>query len=337
MPFFSIIIPVYNAEQYLERCVQSIRRQTYEEYEVLLVDDGSKDDSKKICKKIEKYDQRFVFISKEHAGVSAARNYGIQKAKGKYLVFVDADDYVADVFLEHLYEAVCDERADVCFMGRHYIKKENVLEEHEVYHVRKNISQSQEFSKGEFLDMVTQEGNLMPGSMWLMTVNRAFVQKMQLSFDENLAWSEDSDFIYQVFTKAAIVKNCDYCGYFYFMENEKSASRKFSIKKLFGRMNVYVKWIQYFGESQRAKEDFSEGSRQRFCQQLLKDYCETLNIYTHAVMKKEERIQLLQRLKAEKDIWKNCTDRRYRDYVKFGVQGGARLQKLKTQIKQLIR
>ena len=102
-------------------------------------------------------------------------------------------------------------------------------------------------------------------------------------------------------------------------------------------MNVYVKWIQYFGESQRAKEDFSEGSRQRFCQQLLKDYCETLNIYTHAVMKKEERIQLLQRLKAEKDIWKNCTDRRYRDYVKFGVQGGARLQKLKTQIKQLIR
>lgn len=337
MPFFSIIIPVYNAEQYLERCVQSIRRQTYGEYEVLLVDDGSKDNSKKICSDIEKSDPRFLFISKEHAGVSAARNYGIQKAKGKYLVFVDADDYVADAYLEHLYGVVCDERADICFMGQHYIKKKDALEEHVIYRIPEKISGKREFSKREFLDIVTQKGNLMPGSMCLMSANRLFLEKMQLRFNENLAWSEDSDFIYKAFTKATIVKYCDYCGYYYFMENENSASRKFSVKKLLGRMDVYMAWIRYFSESQKVKEEFSEESRKRFCQQLLKDYCEILNIYTHAAMDKEERIQLLQKLKDEKDIWKNCTDRRYRDYIRFGVQGGARLQKLKTHVKQLIR
>ena len=88
----SVIVPVYNAEKYLDRCIQSIINQKYKELEIILVDDGSKDRSLEICNSYEKKDNRINVIHKENAGVSAARNTGIKKARGTYLAFLDDDD-----------------------------------------------------------------------------------------------------------------------------------------------------------------------------------------------------------------------------------------------------
>ena len=90
---FSIIIPVYNSKKYLKECIDSILEQTYKNYEIILVDDGSTDGSEKICDEYTKTDKRIICVHKKNAGTSAARNTGIKKASGKYVTFVDNDDY----------------------------------------------------------------------------------------------------------------------------------------------------------------------------------------------------------------------------------------------------
>ena len=98
----SIIIPVYNVETYLERCLESICRQTYRQLEVLLVNDGSTDASAAIARRYADSDSRFTLYNKENGGLSSARNYGIERAAGEYMVFVDSDDYVDENYVEYL-------------------------------------------------------------------------------------------------------------------------------------------------------------------------------------------------------------------------------------------
>lgn len=102
----SVIVPVYQVEKYLHRCVESILNQTFEDYEVILVDDGSKDSSGKICDQYAALDTRIKVIHQENQGLSGARNAGIAVAKGEWIIFVDSDDYIAETMLNDLYEAV---------------------------------------------------------------------------------------------------------------------------------------------------------------------------------------------------------------------------------------
>ena len=99
---FSIIIPVYNAEKYIDKCLDSIIKQTYKNFEVIIINDGSFDNSMKIIHKYETKDKRFKCYSKKNGGLSDARNYGINYVKGNYLLFVDADDYIDIRLLENL-------------------------------------------------------------------------------------------------------------------------------------------------------------------------------------------------------------------------------------------
>lgn len=90
----SIIVPIYNVEDYLEKCIKSILKQTYSKLEIILVDDGSTDNSYLVCEKYSKIDSRIVFIQKANGGLSDARNAGIEACKGEYIAFVDSDDYI---------------------------------------------------------------------------------------------------------------------------------------------------------------------------------------------------------------------------------------------------
>jgi glycosyltransferase involved in cell wall biosynthesis len=109
----SVIVPVYNVENYLQRCVESIQTQTYKNLEIILVDDGSKDASGKICDDLSKWDDRIKVWHTENRGPSAARNMGIDRAEGKYLLFVDSDDMIAVDHIEFLYRQLQEEQADV--------------------------------------------------------------------------------------------------------------------------------------------------------------------------------------------------------------------------------
>lgn len=112
-PKISIIIPVYNVEQYLPRCIDSILAQTFTNFELILIDDGSTDSSGKICDKYSEKDSRVKVIHKENGGLSSARNVGLGNAAGKYISFIDSDDYVSSDYLEYLHSLIKKYDADV--------------------------------------------------------------------------------------------------------------------------------------------------------------------------------------------------------------------------------
>ena len=115
----SIIVPIYNVENYLEKCIESILNQTYKNIEIILIDDGSKDNSKNICKKYVDYDNRVKYYYKENGGLSSARNYGIEKSKGNYLMFIDSDDYIDSDMVEKLYDAIIKNNVDISCGGKY--------------------------------------------------------------------------------------------------------------------------------------------------------------------------------------------------------------------------
>ena len=123
----SIIVPIYNVEKWIDRCLSSIQKQSYEDFEVLLIDDGSCDNSDDICKEYTEKDKRFKYLKKNNGGLSDARNYGIDRAKGKYLIFIDGDDYVEKNYVEKLYRAITEYTTDVAICGFANVKPNGML------------------------------------------------------------------------------------------------------------------------------------------------------------------------------------------------------------------
>lgn len=113
----SVIVPVYNVEKYIERCVDSVLAQTYKEFELILVDDGSTDYSGEICEKLGSKDHRIRVFHQENKGLSAARNRGLKEAEGEYITYIDSDDYVDELYLEILYQNAVSYQADISVCG----------------------------------------------------------------------------------------------------------------------------------------------------------------------------------------------------------------------------
>ena len=126
-PLISVIVPVYNVEEYVERCIRSILEQSYSNMEIILVDDGSTDNSSKICDLYAKKDNRIVVLHKENGGLSDARNAGIELIKGDYLTFIDSDDWVEKDYLEYLFELIDNNKTDVSICDFNYVDNEGKL------------------------------------------------------------------------------------------------------------------------------------------------------------------------------------------------------------------
>lgn len=121
----SVIVPVYNVEKYLERCIKSIIKQSYSKIEIILIDDGSEDNSGYICDTWEKKDERVRVLHCENNGVSSARNIGLDNAMGQYICFVDADDYVSKEYVNIMYNSITLYKADISMVGYCFSSNEN--------------------------------------------------------------------------------------------------------------------------------------------------------------------------------------------------------------------
>ena len=149
----SIIIPVYKVEKYLSKCIESIFKQTYFDLELILVDDGSPDKCPEICDTYASKDERVVVIHQKNAGVSAARNAGLEKAKGEYIGFVDPDDWIAPEMYEQMIFAMEGSNADLAICGYDYYDEDYHVDEQRRYKVRSNEVVDQREIMNRFSDM----------------------------------------------------------------------------------------------------------------------------------------------------------------------------------------
>lgn len=125
----SVIVPVYNVNMYLDKCIQSIVNQSYQQIEIILVDDGSTDNSGEICDRWEAKDSRIKVIHKENGGLASARNTGLDIAVGKYIAFVDSDDYIRNDMYENMIKCMKDNQSDLVCCGRYRVDKNGIKEQ----------------------------------------------------------------------------------------------------------------------------------------------------------------------------------------------------------------
>jgi raffinose-raffinose alpha-galactotransferase len=121
-PLVSVIIPVFNVEQYIERCVESVINQEYKNIEIILVDDGSTDQSGMLCDELATKDERIHVIHKKNGGLSSARNSGLEHASGEWVTFIDSDDWVTEDYVSGMYNTAEMSKADVVIGGVAYIR-----------------------------------------------------------------------------------------------------------------------------------------------------------------------------------------------------------------------
>lgn len=133
-PKISVVIPVYKTEKYLEKCIESVKNQTYKNIEIILIDDGSPDNCPALCDKIASNSENLKVIHKENGGLSSARNAGIQAMSGDYVVFLDSDDTLVENAVELLFERICSSSADAVFCDRYYQIMESTGEKQIKFH-----------------------------------------------------------------------------------------------------------------------------------------------------------------------------------------------------------
>ena len=202
-PLVSVIIPVYNVEEYLRECVDSVIGQTYKNLEIVLVDDGSTDSSGKICDEYLEKDERVAVIHQKNGGLSQARNKGFSESDGKYVYFLDRDDYISENTLGTLVEIAEKDNSDIVFfdavsfadtddfeVSQNYIRK-NKYKTDNGYAVFSEMSKTKEFHS----------------AVPLLFIKSAFLLESGVSFISGILY-EDMVFTYQLFCKAAVVSQC---------------------------------------------------------------------------------------------------------------------------------
>ena len=190
IPKISIVVPVYNVEKYLDKCINSILNQTLSEFELILIDDGSKDSSGLICDKYAESDKRIKVIHKSNGGISSARNVGLDVAKGKYIGFVDSDDWIERDMYELLYNICEDNNCDIanCSSIIHYEQKTVINGGHSL------IIHNREEAMKTML-----EGTLYDEVVWTKLINREILDGIR--FTEGIVY-EDTYFTYRLIDKA---------------------------------------------------------------------------------------------------------------------------------------
>jgi glycosyltransferase involved in cell wall biosynthesis len=220
MPVITIIVPIYKTEKYLCRCIDSILAQTFIDFECILVDDGSPDNCPAICDEYNVKDSRIVVIHQKNAGVSAARNAGLEIARGEWIGFVDSDDWCDSDMFRVLYDNAVRYDADVSICGYRKITNEKI---------KKNVkSKIQTFNAEQAIKKLFQPPNRMidfnPAN-WNKLINAKIILQNKLRYDTTIQYAEDCLFIYEVFIRARKVVSFSRPYYNYFYNPESVTNR----------------------------------------------------------------------------------------------------------------
>lgn len=201
-PAVSVIVPVYNVEKYLSRCIDSILAQSFSDFELILIDDGSRDNSGKICDEYASKDTRIIVIHKINQGVSAARNDGLDNARGKYISFVDSDDYINPDYLEQMVAALESDNADLAICDISLIAKG---EFHEVINCKFPEGVNL-LGRDEVLKNIVQYSSNGYSPLWNKLYKREVIEQHHLRIPLNLSFGEDLIFNISYFKVSSYIR-----------------------------------------------------------------------------------------------------------------------------------
>lgn len=219
----SVIVPVYNVEKYLNRCIKSIVNQTYRDLEIIIVNDGSTDHCGEICDKWREKDKRIKVIHKENGGLSDARNTGMKVATGNYIAFVDSDDWIEPLMYETLMKVLIANKSDIVSCGFRKVQKEEP---------RKESSEHQliQYDAESALEaMITEKG--MHQVVWNKLYKRELVEEILF---EKGKYNEDEFWSYQVIGRVKKVTAIKNIYYNYFQRDNSIINETYSLKRLDG-------------------------------------------------------------------------------------------------------
>ncbi len=230
----TVIVPIYNSENYIERLISSLLKQKYGDMEILLINDGSTDGSLSICQKYEKIDKRIRVINKENGGVSSCRNCGIELATGSYLTFVDSDDYIDTEAYMKCMKVMLD--TDVDLLKFSYYKEND--KGRIKYDFKMPTDSVIEFDIKTYIENVFNTKDF--EAVWNIIVKKDIIDRHEIRFDEQLIVAEDFKFINECLSRSRKIFIMSDAFYHYVI-NPESATQKYDSNKVILRCNSIVK------------------------------------------------------------------------------------------------
>ena len=211
-PTYSVIVPVYNVENNIGRCIESVLVQTFCDFELILIDDGSDDDSRNICEQYAKKDVRIKIIHQKNQGVSKARNVGLDRAKGKYIVFIDSDDFVDKNFL-HMLNSLDDDLVLVGYGDYYNNKVEKIaLDENERWMI--------DCDEG-IINFLEKKSSIF---VWGKRYKKSIIDKYNIRFRPEMKFSEDVIFNNDYILRSQTATNIKWVGYYYCLYDYETLS-----------------------------------------------------------------------------------------------------------------
>lgn len=267
MAVISVIVPVYNAEKYLNRCIESVLDQTFKDFELILVDDGSKDSSGNICEKYAGRDQRIKVIHQENKGQAAARNRGVLNAAGEWIAFVDADDMIQKQMLEYLYQAVDSAKVKlaVCKAAEGKtcpidFKKD---QEYRCTAVKADENILLQWCTEDHIDLADK---YVYWIVWAKLIHRSLLE--QYPFIEGKIY-EDNAVVFKWIYTASSIAVCDNVMYFYYVNDNGTTKGNYSIRKL-DWLWALEEQIKFYKKVQYLKMVDALGTR--FIREAMREY-----------------------------------------------------------------
>lgn len=228
----SVIMPIYQVEKYIEKSIKSICDQTFKSFEVILVNDGSRDNSILLAENILKNKAiNYKIINQENSGVSVARNIGIKESKGKWVICIDPDDIVSPFLLESLYLSCVNSKSNVSFCNYEIVTYDSIFKEYN--YNKKSIV----FSQKQIIKKFLKRSIIIISPS--MLINKEFLVKNDIFYNENIRFSEDQYFIWRVLFKVNYISYIDTPLYNYFIR-ENSTMTSSNIQKIMTGYHAFV-------------------------------------------------------------------------------------------------
>ncbi len=242
----TIIVPVYKVEQYIVRCVNSLLAQTYSNFEIILVDDGSPDRCPQMCDELAKNDSRIIVIHKENGGLSSARLAGFKEASGEYVLFVDSDDYIENNMVEEMVSAIVETDSDMSMCG-YFTQYETRKFEYLLPYDKHVLEGKEEITKKYILPLIgTLKGSInLPGFLWIRMMKRTLINE-SFFVSENKVFAEDIvfDLLYSDYVSRIAIVNTPlyhYCVNGQSLSNKYRKNKWLMLKKLYDFKSDFIK------------------------------------------------------------------------------------------------